>query len=65
MTVELVDADGNVAAMPAATWPAGVGTMYFGPSRRISATEVRLRSSDPATNLCVENLEIGLPRVNG
>ncbi|MFG1813105.1 hypothetical protein ACGFIF_04995 [Kribbella sp. NPDC049174] len=62
VSVELVDADGNVAALPAAKWPAGVGTMYLGPSRRITATAVRLRSSDPATNLCVENLEIGLPR---
>jgi hypothetical protein len=62
VSIELVDADGNVAAMPAATWPAGVGTMYFGPSGRITATGLRLRSSDPATNLCVETLEIGLPR---
>jgi hypothetical protein len=62
VSIELVDADGNVAAMPAAKWPAGVGTMYFGPSRRITATHLRLRSSDPATNLCVENLEIGWPR---
>ncbi len=62
VSIELVDADGNVAALPAAKWPAGVGTMYFGPSRRIAATELRLRSTDPATNLCVENLEIGLPR---
>ncbi|TCO23312.1 hypothetical protein EV652_109137 [Kribbella steppae] len=61
VTIELVDADGNVTPLPAARWPAGVGTMYLGPSRRITATEVRLRSSDPATNLCVENLEIGLP----
>jgi hypothetical protein len=62
VSIELVDADGNIAALPAARWPAGVGTLYFGPSRRITATAVRLRSSDPATNLCVENLEIGLPR---
>jgi hypothetical protein len=62
VSIELVDADGNIAAMPAATWPAGVGSTYFGPSQRITATEVRLRSSDPATNLCVEHLEIGLPR---
>ncbi|WP_406056292.1 hypothetical protein [Kribbella sp. NBC_00889] len=62
VSVELLDADGNVTALPAADWPAGVGSMYLGPSRRIGATEVRLRSSDPATNLCVENLEIGLPR---
>jgi len=62
VSVELLDADGNVAALPPADWPAGVGSMYFGRSHRIRATEVRLRSSDPATNLCVENLEIGLPR---
>ncbi len=62
VSVELLDADGNVATMPAAGWPAGVGSMYLGPSRRIRATQVRLRSSDPATNLCVANLEIGLPR---
>ena len=61
VTIELVDADGNVTALPSAKWPAGVGTTYLGPSRRITATEVRLRSSDPATNICVENLEIGLP----
>ncbi|MEU4601497.1 hypothetical protein AB0F43_00825 [Kribbella sp. NPDC023972] len=65
VSIELVDASGNVAALPSATWPAGVGSMYFGPSRRITATAVRLRSSDPATNVCVEDLEIGLPRVNG
>ncbi|MEU4293657.1 hypothetical protein AB0E63_36010 [Kribbella sp. NPDC026596] len=62
VSIELVDGDGNVAALPSAKWPAGLGNMYFGPSRRIKATEVRLRSSDPATNLCVQNLEIGLPR---
>jgi len=62
VSIELVDAGGNVSTLPTANWPAGVGTMYFGPSQRITATEVRLRSSDPATNLCVENLEIGWPR---
>ena len=62
VAIELLDADGNVAALPAADWPAGAGNMYFGPSPRITATQLRLRSSDPATNLCVENLEIGLPR---
>jgi hypothetical protein len=62
VSIELVDADGNVTVLPAAKWPAGVGTMYLGPSQRITATELRLRSTDPATNLCVENLEIGLPR---
>ncbi len=62
VSIEFVDADGNVAALPAARWPAGVGTMYLGPSRRITATALRLRSTDPATNLCVENLEIGLHR---
>ncbi len=61
VAIELLDADGNVAALPAADWPAGAGNMYFGPSPRITATQLRLRSSDPATNLCVENLEIGLP----
>lgn len=62
VSVELVDGEGNVSALPVADWPAGVGSMYFGPSRRIRATEIRLRSTDPATNLCVDNLEIGLPR---
>ncbi|TCO51675.1 hypothetical protein EV646_101668 [Kribbella antiqua] len=65
VSIELADDDGNVAALPAADWPAGVGSMYFGPSQRIKATQLRLRSSDPATNLCVENFDIGLPRVNG
>jgi hypothetical protein len=65
VTLELIDADGNVAALPAARWPAGLGNMYFGPSKRIRTTEVRLRSSDPGTNLCLENLEIGLPQVSG
>jgi hypothetical protein len=65
VSIELIDADGNAAALPAADWPAGVGSMYLGPSGRIRATAVRLRSSDPATNLCVENLDIGLPRVSG
>jgi len=62
VSVELVDSAGNVSALPAANWPAGVGSMYFGPSQRIRATEIRLRSTDPATNLCVANLEIGIPR---
>jgi hypothetical protein len=62
VSVELVDATGHVAPLPAADWPAGVGSMYFGPSQRITATTVRLRSADPATNLCVAKLEIGLPR---
>jgi len=65
VSIELVDPHGNAAPLPAADWPAGVGSMYFGPSGRIRATAVRLRSSDPATNLCVENLEIGLPKVSG
>ena len=62
VTVELLDAHGTVATLPGARWPAGLGNMYFGPSDRIKATKVRLRSSDPATNLCVQNLDIGLPR---
>ncbi|WP_433168599.1 hypothetical protein [Kribbella sp. CA-247076] len=63
VSVELVDADGTVAGLPASReWPAGVGSMYLGPSQRMTATAVRLRSSDPATNLCVENLEIGSPQ---
>ncbi|MFF0270755.1 hypothetical protein [Kribbella sp. NPDC004536] len=62
VSVELVDADGAIAAMPTAGWPAGAGTMYLGPSRRIRATAVQLHSTDPATNLCVERIEIGIPR---
>jgi hypothetical protein len=66
VVVELLDDDGSVAAMPAVTWPAALpGTMYFGPSDRIRATAVRLRSADPGTNLCLGHIEIGLPRVNG
>ncbi|WUJ75517.1 DUF2029 domain-containing protein [Kribbella soli] len=62
VSVELVDDAGRVAALPAKNWPGGVGTMYFGPSERIRATQLRLRSTDPATNLCVANLQVGLPR---
>ncbi|MFC6155608.1 hypothetical protein [Kribbella jiaozuonensis] len=62
VSVELLDADGAVTALPARNWPAGATTMYLGPSQRIRATELRLRSADPASNLCVTDLQIGLPQ---
>jgi energy-converting hydrogenase Eha subunit A len=67
LQVELIDAAGKVAVMPepATAWPANFATMYFGPSDRIRATSVRLRTTDPSTNLCVGTIDIGLPKVSG
>lgn len=65
LVVELLDDNGSVAAMPAVTWPAALpGDMYFGPSDHIRATAVRLRSTDPGTNLCLGHIEVGLPEVS-
>jgi hypothetical protein len=63
LEVELIDAAGRELPMPvpSAAWPAGVSTMYFGPTAVIRAEAVRLRSTDPATNVCVGNVAIGLP----
>jgi hypothetical protein len=61
VAIELLDADGKIAALPAATGPLE-REHVLRPVARITATHLRLRSSDPATNLCIENLEIGLPR---
>jgi hypothetical protein len=67
LKAELLDATGRVVALPvpAAKWPANVGTMYFGPSDRIRATAVRLRSTDPSATVCLGNVDVGLPKVIG
>jgi hypothetical protein len=65
LQVELIDVAGRVVPMPepAAAWPAGLATMYYGPAATIRATSVRLRTTDPATNLCLSTVDIGLPKV--
>jgi hypothetical protein len=68
LLIELLDASGRTVALPepAASWPASNGSsMYFGPSARILATSIRLTTTDPKTNLCITDLEIGLPVVTG
>lgn len=66
LRVELLDASGRAVRMPEPPpWPTGVGTMYYGPSERLLASSVRLTTTDPATNLCVVDVEIGLPQVSG
>ncbi len=62
VSIELLDTAGAVAALPPKEWPAGNGTTYLGPSQRIRTTEVRVHSADPAANLCITDLQIGLPR---
>jgi hypothetical protein len=67
LLVELVDESGRAVSMsaPDAAWPAGLATMYFGPAQHLRADAVRIRSTDPATNVCVGKIEIGLPQVSG
>ncbi|TDU86724.1 hypothetical protein EV138_0239 [Kribbella voronezhensis] len=67
LRIELVDAAGRTVALPepADAWPAGAAAMYFGPSARIRATAIRVRSTDPKANVCITSLEIGLPVVTG
>jgi len=66
LQVELIDVEGRVVPMPepAAAWPAGLATMYYGPAATIRATSVRLRTTDPATNLCLSTVDIGVPQVS-
>jgi hypothetical protein len=67
LRIELLDAAGRTVALPepAEAWPAGLAAMYFGPSPRIRATAIRVRSTDPKANVCLTALEIGLPVVTG
>lgn len=66
--VELIDADGQVVAMPmpADPWPSStLANMYFGPSAPIRPVAVRLRTLDPAATVCLGDFELGLPKGNG
>ncbi|TDO50070.1 hypothetical protein EV643_105301 [Kribbella sp. VKM Ac-2527] len=67
LRLEFLDDNGRVVAMPEPpdAWPANLGTMYLGPAPKLLATSVRLRTSDPDTNLCVGSIDIGLPKVSG
>jgi hypothetical protein len=67
LQIELLDAGGNAVAMPepSGAWPANVGSMYYGPSPRTAAAFIRLRTTDPSTNLCVASIDVGLPKVSG
>jgi hypothetical protein len=63
--IELLDDSGRAVALPEppAGWPAGAGGMYFGPSPRIRATSIRVRSTDPRNSVCVTELQVGIPVV--
>jgi hypothetical protein len=66
--VELVAADGQVAAMPlpADPWPSShLANMYFGTSEPIRPVAVRLRTLDPAATVCLGEFELGLPKGTG
>lgn len=65
--VELVGQDGRTVQLPssARTWPAGVTSMTVGPAFPLTATAIRLRSTDPETNVCVGDVAVGLPQVLG
>jgi hypothetical protein len=67
LQIELLDAGGTAVAMPepSSAWPASVGSMYYGPSPRTKAAFIRLRTTDPSTNLCVAGIDVGLPKVSG
>jgi hypothetical protein len=65
LRVELLDREtGRAIEVPSRTsrWPAGLSTMYLGPAR-VDPAAVRLTSLDPAENVCVSKVEIGLPVV--
>jgi hypothetical protein len=67
VTVELVGTDGRATAVPTTrdAWPAaGLANTYLGPARATDLAAVRIRTSDPATNLCIGSVEIGLPQVS-
>jgi hypothetical protein len=65
--VELVGTDGRTTAVPATRdrWPAaGLANTYLGPSPATDLAAVRIRTTDPATNLCIGSVDIGLPQVS-
>ncbi|GAB3820868.1 hypothetical protein GCM10028799_31030 [Kribbella italica] len=67
VAIELVGTDGRSVAVPAAVpavWPAGLANRYLGPTPVTDLAAVRFRSTDPKSNLCIGNVEIGLPRVS-
>ncbi|GAA1514278.1 hypothetical protein [Kribbella lupini] len=67
VAVELVGTDGRAVAVPPAAraaWPAGLANSYLGPAPMTDLAAVRIRTTDPRTNLCIGNIEIGLPQVS-
>ncbi len=66
VAVELVGTDGRAVAVPAATaaWPAGLANTYLGPAPATDLAAVRFRSTDPASNLCIGSVDVGLPQVS-
>ncbi|MEV6287008.1 hypothetical protein [Kribbella sp. NPDC051770] len=66
--VELIGSDGRTTVVPATSgsWPAaGLANAYLGPARTpTDLAAVRIRTTDPKTNLCIADVAIGLPQVN-
>ena len=67
LRVELVDRGSDTAVPLTGTvdaWPAGgLNGMYLGPSAPTSADAVRITAPDSATNVCLGDIQIGLPEV--
>lgn len=66
VAVDLIGTDGRAVALPAALapWPAGLANSYLGPAPATDLAAVRFRTTDPESNLCIGNVEIGLPQVS-
>ncbi|GAB2586732.1 hypothetical protein [Kribbella endophytica] len=67
VAVELIGTDGRSVAVPApapAAWPAGVASSYLGPTPVTDLAAIRLRTTDPKSNLCIGSVEVGLPQVS-
>jgi hypothetical protein len=66
VAIELVGTDGRSVAVPASAtaWPAGLGNTYLGPAPATDLAAVRIRTTDPKSNLCIGSVEIGLPQVS-
>jgi hypothetical protein len=53
----------NVPLAGERVWPAGLANAYLRATSRAGGDSVTLRSNDPRTNLCIGNVEVGVPRV--
>jgi hypothetical protein len=66
VAVELIGTDGRSVAVPASAtaWPARLANAYLGPAPATDLAAVRIRTTDPESNLCIGSVEIGLPQVS-